>query len=194
MRRVKKNNKRKLSKKRTRIKNKRFSDNAYSDYECNDYKWYTKRCSYIENNKKSNKKSNGFCNYTPEQLYEAACEYFLYTETHPLYERKVAGSYMGEPMMVDLPKRRPMSLQGLLIYLELTLASWYEYYKTTKEYLDVTMFIEMVIREQKFAGAATGFFKENLIIRDLGMADKQDITSNGETVQQKNVIVLPAKE
>lgn len=190
MKRVKKNNSRKLSKKRTRIKDNRFNDNAPTEYACNDYDWYKKRCSYIKNNKKS----NGYCNYTPEQLYEAACEYFQYTETHPLYERKLAGSYMGEPMMVDIPKRRPMSLHGLLIYLELTMGSWYQYYKTNEEYLDVTVFIEMVIREQKFTGAATGFFKENLIIRDLGMVDKQDVTSKGEAVQQKNVIVLPAKE
>ena len=36
--------------------------------------------------------------------------------------------------------------------------------------------------EQKFAGAAVGLFNANIIARDLGLADKQDITTNGESI------------
>ena len=38
---------------------------------------------------------------------------------------------------------------------------------------------------QKFEGAASGIFNANIIARDLGLSDKQDITTGGEKLSSK---------
>ena len=44
--------------------------------------------------------------------------------------------------------------------------------------------IEKIIYRQKFEGAAAGLLNANIIARDLGLRDKQDVdhTSNGESL------------
>lgn len=146
------------------------------------FDWFECRCSKVINDRKLPRKKRSRMKYEPEELYYAACEYFSFVESHPLYERKIVGHYKGEPMMVDIPKRRVMTINGMLLFLELSCISWYNHYKKKERYEHIVSFIEMIIHEQKFTGAASGFFKENLIMRDLGMVDKRDTTSGGRPI------------
>ena len=178
MKRVKPLETKKKRKKRKQFPNQQ-EEQSLGKLVCgSDFNWYEHRCSLIATSETTRKAA-----YSPKQLYESACEYFRYVETHPFYERKIAGTYYGEPMMVDVPKKRPMTLSGLLIFLEISSNSWYRIYKKRTRYSKVVSLIEMIIQDQKFTGAATGFFKENLIIRDLGLADKQDVTSKGKSIK-----------
>ena len=146
-----------------------------------DHNWYERRCSFITDKKKH--RGIGVCKYTPEQLYISACEYFSYIETHPYYERRIAGTYYGEPMLVDIPKKRSMSIRGLLLFLEMSHKSWYQHYRDNERYEDVISMIDMTIYTQKFSGAVSGFFNASIISRDLGLKEQTDVTTNGQTIQ-----------
>lgn len=114
---------------------------------------------------------------TPEDLWDAAVEYFQWVEDNPLYEDKVT-SYQGDNKHEPVAKMRAMTLDGLTIFLDISTQTWYDYCKR-KDYIEVTHAIEKVIRSQKFAGAAADLLNANIIARDLGLADKSELTGKG---------------
>lgn len=48
--------------------------------------------------------------------------------------------------------------------------------KILNDFNTVCAHIRATIYDQKFSGAASGFFKENIIARELGLTDKKDVT------------------
>lgn len=117
---------------------------------------------------------------TPQLLWDAAVEYFEYCENNPLKEEKVF-NYQGEIVRADIAKMRAMTLSGLCFYLKCNEA----YFRTFKaqlpkdeqEFNTVISEIESVIYNQKFQGAAADLLNANIIARDLGLADKQEVQS-----------------
>ena len=59
-----------------------------------------------------------------------------------------------------------------------------EYKTKSKDFGDVFTRIEEAIRLQKFEGASSGFFNHNIIARDLGLMNQEQMT-----VQMHEVIV-----
>lgn len=117
---------------------------------------------------------------SPQEMWDRAVEYFKWCGQHQLVEEKI-GFFQGEPTSGFVGHKRPMTQKGLCIFLGITVSTWHNYKKNT-EYLEVIEAIEDIMFEQKFAGAAVGLFNANIIARDLGLADKQDITTNGESI------------
>jgi hypothetical protein len=114
---------------------------------------------------------------TPEDLLEKACEYFEWCDDNPLYEF----DYRGKDIIpVNIPKMRPYTQSGLDIFLGI---SSLQYYRAGgdgyEEYKEVVGLIDNIIYTQKFEGAAVGFFHHALIARDLGMADKKELSGDG---------------
>ena len=48
------------------------------------------------------------------------------------------------------------------------------------------MYVENIIRDQKFSGACSGHFNHAIIIRDLGLADKKEVDLPGGGIVQVN--------
>lgn len=127
---------------------------------------------------------------TPQLLLEAACEYFNWCDSHPFKETKPMTVSVGngggsEIQMVEIPIKRPYTIQGLCGYIDCSTA----YFRTAKQgydpvkdkdFLSVIAKIEETIYNQQFSGASAGFFNANIIARALGLVDKQDVTSGGE--------------
>lgn len=111
---------------------------------------------------------------SPEQLWEAACEYFEWVEDNSLQESK-AFAYQGDVTVEELPKMRAMTITGLCLFLDISRQGWSEYCGK-KDFSDITERINGVIYTQKFEGAASGLLNANLIARELGLADKQELT------------------
>lgn len=66
-----------------------------------------------------------------------------------------------------------------------------------KDFSAVINKIEEIIYQQKFEGAAVGLFNSNIIARDLGLRDKQDLTSNGEQIATPTAIqvqIIPPED
>lgn len=49
--------------------------------------------------------------------------------------------------------------------------------------MEVTTYVEEIIRTQKFEGAAVGAFNANIIARDLGLSDKKEIDGKFQVEQ-----------
>ena len=124
---------------------------------------------------------------SPTLLWEACTEYFEWCESNPLPCEEVSAG-----RIVETKKLRPFTIQGLCLYLdcntqyinqlERTLAD-----KTDEVSADFSIIIKRVreiIYNQKFTGAASGFFNANIIARDLGLTDKQDVTTAGNEIKQ----------
>jgi hypothetical protein len=109
----------------------------------------------------------------PDQLWDACVEYFEWVEANPLYEDKV-NFYQGIPVHEPVEKMRAMTISGLTIFLDIAMSTWQEYRKN-KDFSAVVDQVEKIIRDQKFSGAAADLLNANIIARDLGLTDKQDV-------------------
>lgn len=121
---------------------------------------------------------------SPEQLWDACCEYFDWVEANPLWEMK-SYMYQGAPVQDQVPKMRAMTIDGLCIFLDIGIQTWHDY-KGREAFSEVTTRVEQVIRNQKFSGAAADLLNPNIIARDLGLKDasKQEVTgADGGPVQ-----------
>jgi len=111
---------------------------------------------------------------TPEQLWEACCEYFQWVEDNPLWEDKIV-SYQGVTTHEPVCKMRAMTIGGLCVFLDMDRRTWL-LYAERPDFVPITTRVDEVIREQKFSGAAADLLNANIIARDLGLADKSEMT------------------
>lgn len=126
-----------------------------------------------------------------ELLWEAACEYFQWADENPHYEIKIE-IIKGEQVQIKIPKLRAYTLKELCLYLGCS-DSYFRTFKITcseanKDFLTVIEKIENVVFSQQYSGAASGFLKENLVARALGLKDAQDVTTNGKEIANVNLI------
>jgi hypothetical protein len=129
---------------------------------------------------------------SPEQLAMACHEYFLWVECNPLIAVEAKSSKEGVEL-VDVPKMRAMTMHGLYRFLDIDRGTW-DLYKRRPEFITITSRVEDDIREQKFTGAAGGFLNANIIARDLGLADKREITgADGQPIKVVSGEMTPAE-
>ena len=112
---------------------------------------------------------------TPEDLLEAACEYFDWCHENPLFEMKpfnVNGEIIQEPVA----KMRAFTIGGLCVFLDIDQQTWANY-REKEDFFGVVRQVEDIIRDQKFTGAASGLFNANIIARDLGLKDASEVAN-----------------
>lgn len=124
---------------------------------------------------------------TPDDLWEACAEYFDWVEEHPLWESK-AFAYQGEVTVAEVPKMRAMTISGLCIFLDIGRRTWDEY-RAREDYMPVVTRVEEIISAQKFEGAAADLLNSNIIARDLGLRDKQDVDLAGKVTLVPQIII-----
>lgn len=118
-----------------------------------------------------------------EELKTAAEEYFTWCEDNPLTKAEAlkSGERAGDIVYVPIP--RPYTMQGLCGYLGCNIAYFSHFESSIKDKVDevskdfsnVITYIREVIYRQKFEGATAGYYNSNIIARDLGLTDKQDL-------------------
>lgn len=116
--------------------------------------------------------------YTPQSLAAKAIEYFEWVDTNPLYmaELMKSGDFAGQ--IANVPKRRPYTLTGFQLFANISHQTFLNYEKRPeKEYFAVCAQIRQTVYNQKFEGAAAGFFNHAIIARDLGLIDRADVKS-----------------
>ena len=117
---------------------------------------------------------------SPMALQKAAIEYFEWIEANPLIENDDF-QYQGEVVQNTKPKMRAMTIAGLCLHMGIMQQTWRRWRNDKEDdYKAVMSWIEDVIFEQKFTGAAAGLLKENLIARELGLQDQQKRIHAGE--------------
>ena len=127
----------------------------------------------------------------PEPLWSACQEYFVWVDEHPLHEAK-AFSYEGKVTVAALPKMRAMTIAGLCIFLDIDEQTWRDWRSGRPDLLGVITRVDAIIRAQKFEGAAADLLNPNIIARDLGLADRSELT--GKDGGPLSVEVTPARD
>ena len=110
---------------------------------------------------------------TPKCLWDACVEYFQWVEDNPLLEQKIFHTN-GQITKDTVSKMRAMTLTGLRLFLGIDAQTWLNY-KELDDFIEVITRAEEIIYEQKFTGAAADMLNPNIIARDLGLADKQEV-------------------
>lgn len=119
-----------------------------------------------------------------DELRHACLEYFQWVDTNPLLEQQVQFSAKQAAWAkTDKTKKRPYTQGGLCYYLAIPQKTWIDWRRSEK-FARVVKEIDDAIYRQKFEGASSGFFNVNIIARDLGLADKQEITGPGGGPQE----------
>jgi len=110
-----------------------------------------------------------------DELAHACAEYFEWVDNNPWKEQKVQFSNkLGAWATIDVNKKRPYTQGGLCIYLGIADQTWIAW-RTVEQFKHVVAQAEKIIRENKFNGAAAGFFNPTIMARSLGLVDKQEI-------------------
>jgi hypothetical protein len=112
--------------------------------------------------------------YKPDEILKKAQEYALWCEENPLYELKVFGTGFKS----QIPKMRAMTIEGFCLFCNMAKSTFYEYEKE-KDYSNIIARVKDLFYSQKFEGAAAEFLNANIIARELGLSDKQELTGKG---------------
>ena len=129
---------------------------------------------------------------TPEEMMEAINEYFTWCQINPLMETQVVKGRSveedekdGEVVktvknyeLVELPKMRPFTLEGLCNYIDISVDT-FKLYEKREDFIGVTTRARQIIDNQQFEGAASGFLNPNIIARKLGLVDKKEQNIKG---------------
>lgn len=123
----------------------------------------------------------------PESLWAACVEYFAWTADNPLYEDRLV-TFQGAATHEPVAKMRAMTIAGLCLFLDVTEQCWRLWRDERPDLLAVIKRAETVIYQQKFTGAAADLLNPNIIARDLGLADKAELTGkDGGPVEIKDM-------
>lgn len=116
-----------------------------------------------------------------EDLRSACIEYFEWVEDNPLQAaEKVTFKGRGDTFPVD--KMRAMTVVGLCNFIGIARSTWYHWKGDTgngrEDVSDIITWAEDIIFQQKFEGAAADMLNPNIIARELGLADKKEMTGS----------------
>lgn len=128
---------------------------------------------------------------TPEILWEACAEYFETCDENPFIKQEAKtvniGNYQSEIAIADMKVMRPYTIQGLCRYLNANTQYFNQFEDSLKDKEDerskgfslILTRVREIIYEQKFSGAASGFFNAMIISRDLSLKDSSAIEHKG---------------
>lgn len=120
---------------------------------------------------------------SPELLWESACEYFQWCDDNPLLEMKAFNTSKEGIKDHPVAKMRAYTMQGLCLFLDCNVDYFNQFEKGLNEDIDgfsgVIKRIREVVYNQKFQGAAADLLNANIIARDLGLANKNELTGAG---------------
>jgi hypothetical protein len=123
---------------------------------------------------------------TPEMLKNLAILYFEEAHNDAIIKRDYIRSGEKAGVIVEIPVQRPFSHCGLEMFIEANgikpRISDYRKNRDGKyqEFAEVTAWIDAVIAQDKYDGAAVGNYNSMLVIRDLGLAEKVDASVKAE--------------
>jgi hypothetical protein len=112
---------------------------------------------------------------TPEELAEACIRYFDWCE-NALIEEEVLVSFQGQTTKETKAHPSAMLLSSLCLFVGIDITTWRAWRTERPDLSPVIEWAEKTIYDQKFRGAAGGMFNANIIARDLGLADKSELT------------------
>lgn len=124
---------------------------------------------------------------TPDDLWKACLEYFEWVEENPLYEMRPF-AFQGIVTQEPVPKMRAMTIMGLCNFLDIAHPTW-EDYRRKEGFSATASRVDNIIRQQKFEGASADMLNPSIIARDLGLADRRELSGpDGGPIQTEEVV------
>jgi|APGre2960657404_1045060.scaffolds.fasta_scaffold88300_1 hypothetical protein len=124
---------------------------------------------------------------TPDELLTSFLEYKKEVNGNPWIKHEAikSGEFTGQ--LISIPLQRPYTLKGFSVFCGISYQGLFNYghNESYNEFFEVYNKIETECDVQKFEGASVGAFNASIIARDLGLTDKQDITTQGEKITSK---------
>lgn len=111
---------------------------------------------------------------TPEELYEAASAAFTWLHTHPK-RKQVLFHNKGTVVRTYETLERPFTKSAVAMCMGIS-TQCLDGYRKRAGFEDMMAWLDGIIYTQKFEGAAVGTLNANFIARDLGMADRSEVT------------------
>lgn len=105
--------------------------------------------------------------YQPGELLQKAKDYFVEVEENPIKLKRFKGDKEA-PI-----KPRPMSIRGFCVFAGMTTKTFYSYAKQS-DFSNITELITESIEAYQLDHASIGVFKENIVARMVGLADKKE--------------------
>lgn len=125
--------------------------------------------------------------YTPEQLAEKFAEYVQWCQEHPIIVKSRVTYANGNFAETSEEKPRLVSIDGFLVHLGASY-KWYDNLdggKKGQDFLQVKANIKIYCEKYQKEMASSGLFKENIISRLLGLADRQKVDASVQTYDFK---------
>lgn len=130
----------------------------------------------------------------PDALWDACCEYFDWNDANPLYEDNLV-TFQGNATHEPLAKMRAMTISGLCMFLDVDETTWRGWRADRSDLIPIISRAESVIYRQKFEGASASMLNPNIIARDLGLADKKELSNPDGTLKPQVIeFVTPQVE
>lgn len=107
---------------------------------------------------------------SPDILRKACEEYLAACEEKP-FKKELA---FANGKKTTLNVMRAPTLKGLFIFLDIDRKTW-KLYKEREDFIPIIESVEDIIYNEKLTGAMAGLLKENLVARELGLADRTGI-------------------
>ena len=126
--------------------------------------------------------------YTPEALEAKFEEYVEWAKKYPLSINKVSA---GE--IIAVPTERPLTLVGFCVFADIVENTFREY-ERQEEFLSVTTRARTAFANSQIEGALIGAYNPNIVARLQGLADRQDVTTNGKEIAQAPVVTFTVDE
>jgi hypothetical protein len=121
----------------------------------------------------------------PEIFWQECVRYFNWCDNNPLKEEDFRGK---DAVSVTLNKMRAYSWSGLGVFLDCDLRRYKSAFNgnvgedqvsglvdLSQDFVAILSRVSQIMFTQKFEGAAAGLLKENVIVRDLSLAEKSDV-------------------
>lgn len=133
---------------------------------------------------------------TPEQLREACLAYFDWVADNPLCRDELV-TFQGKASHEPVALMRAMTLRAMCLHIGISDRTWQSWRDEQEDLREVMEWAEAVIYVWKFEGAAAGQLNPAIIARDLGLADKSELSGPGGgpvPMRIERIIVDPATE
>jgi DNA-packaging protein gp3 len=125
---------------------------------------------------------------TADDLEDACLQYFEWNEANPLYKDQLV-TFQGAATHEPVAQMRAMTLHGLCMFIGIARSTWDEWKQSRPDFSEVIAKVEDAIFRQKFEGASADMLNANIIARELGLADKKDLSSSDGSMSPKPTII-----
>lgn len=123
-----------------------------------------------------------------DTMLQAAYEYFEWNSNNTWFKSEAIKSGDMAGTIMKVPTERPLTIEGLTQFWGVNKRYLEDFEKglkvDDKDFSAVITHIREVIYRHKFEGASVGAFNATIMSRELGLVDKKDMTTDGESMNK----------